>query len=601
MSIFAELNEKGSAVCVYFQYDEDLKNRIKAIPGSKFVGSDKGGPYWQLPLDLVAMRNLRVVAGESLQLGDALKLWGREAVNQERKMHSLANADDYPLKDLNIYKKLPALAKWLRPYQRADVAFLAATSAMNLLEPRLGKTAETIAAIYEADLEDGPHLVVAPQKSLDSVWRMEFERWTDLPVYTWSGETSSRDRAYALRDIWDHMDNGTPFVLATTADMVRRGIEGGLELDVNWNTFTIDEFHKTGLPETKNVFPKKAANIKAKRKYALSGTPMGGKPVKLWGALHFLDPNRFTSKWRWAEQWLDMEQVFVGRSKHYKIGGVRRGKEDEFYEHLAPHAVRRLRTEVLPQLPPIQSVDVWCQMSKSQRLQYDTFARDTEVRIDEYHLSATSILAEYTRLKQFSDARCEVEILGIDEETGHVDLKVKPTFDSGKLPYLMERLAEAGIDPDEPEGTEQAIVTSQFRETTDMIYNYLTEQGIKCIRITGKVGKQESEKAQRTFKAGNDNEGYRVCCMVTTLGVGLTLDNVQTVHVFDETWVPDDQTQLIDRAVNTNLNHQVTAFYYRSQDSVEEYIGQVTFAKDRINKKILDEQRRKMKEQRNAA
>jgi SNF2 family DNA or RNA helicase len=316
---------------------------------------------------------------------------------------------------------------------------------------------------------------------------------------------------------------------------------------------------------------------------------MGGKPIKLWGALHFLHPDLFTSKWRWADQWLVIEE---GYHNHKTIGGLKKGREDEFYAHLAPHAVRRLRTEVLPQLPPKQWVDVWCEMTPTQRKQYAAFAADAEIRIDEYHLSATSILAEYTRLKQFSNARCEVEILGpVDEETAVQPMKLKPTFDSGKLPYLLELLAEQGIAPEEPEGTSQAIVASQFRETIDMVYNYLTEQKIPCIKITGAVKQSESERAQRAFKAGNDNEGLRVVCMVTTIGVGLTLDNVETIHVLDETWNPDDQEQLTDRAVNTTRNHQVTAFMYRSKESIEEYINDVASEKADVNKAILDVRR----------
>lgn len=601
MKAFAEISDRGNRCDVHFPYDEVTKNRVKAVTGARFIGPDKGGPLWRLPLDLNAMRALRRIFGDDLEIGNALKQWGRAAINQERRMRSLVARDDYPIEEMNLYRKLPKLAEWFRPYQRADVMILAATSAMNLLEPRLGKTTETIGATYEANLEKGFHLIVCPQKATDSIWRMEWERWTDMTVFTWTGDTKGRERTQTLVDMWKLIDRDRPFVFATTADMIRRGLPEGLELALQWNTFTIDEFHKTGLPKSDNVFPQKAAKIKAKRRYALSGTPMGGKPIKLWGALHFLYPERFTSKWNWADQWLDVDEEKVrvkggGVRKVKKIGGIKPEKESEFYEALSPYAIRRLRTEVLPQLPPIQTIDVWCKMSATQRTQYDTFHADTEIRIDDYHLSATSVLAEYTRLKQFSNARCEVEILGIDEETGHIDMKVKPTIDSGKLPYLMERLAEAGIDPEEPEGTEQAIVTSQFRETADMLYDYLTKQGIKCARLTGKSSKRESELAQRVFKSENDSDGYRVCVMVTTLGVGITLDNVQTVHVFDETWVPDDQDQLIDRAVNTTKNHQVTAFYYRSQDSVEEYIGDITFEKDRINKKVLDEQRKKMKE-----
>jgi SNF2 family DNA or RNA helicase len=588
--VLVELSPDAKRARVFFPYDLETKDAVKQVPGARFVVAKNGDPaHWTLPLEMTSMRRLREALGDRLVLGAAITVWARQAVKQESQLREMSVADDWPLKDLVIAKKLPRMAKWLRPYQRADIKFLASTSALNLLEPRLGKTTETIGAIYEANLEDGPHLIVAPQKSLDSVWRMEWERWTDMTVFTFSGETPKAARPGIMDDVLACIDASKPFVFVTTADMVRRGIEcgasTGLELLIEWNSFTIDEFHKTGLPEVQNVFPKKAANIRAKRKYGLSGTPMSGKPIKLWGALHFLYPDDFTSKWRWADSWLVVETVF---RNHKKIGGIKKGREDEFYEHLAPHCCRRLRTEVLPQLPPKQYIDVWCDMTPTQRKQYAAFARDAEVRIDEYHLSATSILAEYTRLKQFSNAKCEVEILGTDEETGQVDMKLKPTFDSGKLPVLLEKLAEQGIDPEDPTGTSQAIVSSQFRETIDMVYNYLTENKVKCIKITGKVSRAESERAQRTFKAGADSEGLRVVCMVTTIGVGLTLDNVETVHVMDSTWVPDDEDQLTDRAINTTRNHQVSVFRYISRDSIEQYIAEVNTEKAALNEQILD-------------
>lgn len=599
MKVLAELNERGNRVHVSFPFDEGVKNAIKyRVPGSKFVPANKGGPCWALPLDLTSMRRLREEVGTALVLGPQLKAWGREEVQRERNLRSLAVLDDYPIEEMKIYKKLPGLAvgnketkrtgwKGLRPYQRADIKFLAEqTGALNLNEQRLGKTPEIIGTIYEADAEDGPILICGLQKSLDSVWRYEFGRFTDLPFYSWHGAINSTERAKTIVAVERLLDQGRPFVLATTADMIRRGLPDQLEMVVEWSTFVIDEFHKTGLSEIKNVFPKKAQNIKANRKYAMSGTPMGGKPIKLFGALNFLHPNQFTSKWRWAEQWL---VVTKGFQDHKEIGGIQKGREDEFYASLASFAVRRLRTEVLPQLPPKQHVEVWCEMSTKQRAQYDVFARDAEIRIDEYHLSATSILAEYTRLKQFSNARCEIEVLGPpDEDTGAVPMKVVPTFDSGKLPDLLERLIEQGIDPEDPTGTSQAIVSSQFREHIEMVSAWLTSKGVSNAILSGKTKKTESERIQKAFKAGNDNEGLRVCCIVTTMGVGITLDNVETIHCIDETWNPDDGEQLADRAIDTTRNHQVTVFWYRSKGSIEEMIFDVTREKADINKEILD-------------
>src|SRR5438128_720621 len=71
--------------------------------------------------------------------------------------------------------------------------------------------------------------------------------------------------------------------------------------------------------------------------------------------------------------------------------------------------VRHLKSEVLPQLPPKQYVDVWCKMTPKQKKQYDSFAAEAEVRIDEYNLTATGVLAEYARLKFFATAYCDVE------------------------------------------------------------------------------------------------------------------------------------------------------------------------------------------------
>jgi SNF2 family DNA or RNA helicase len=598
MRAFAELDEKGERICVHFRYSTEIKDAVKSIPGARFVPPDKGGPHWTLPLDLISGRQLREKFGDGLQIGNGLKVWGKKAAYKEEQLRSLSVAEDVPVKELAIAKKLPKLAKWFRPYQRADVKYLATTNALNLNEPRLGKTTETIAAIYEADLENGPHLVVTPSlTSIDLIWRYEYERWTDLPVYNWSGAVSISNRGGVLWKIKQHIDAGEGFVLVTTPSMIRAGLPE--VLDIEWNSYTIDEYHKTGLPEPKNKFYKASLAIPAKRKYALSGTPMGGKPIKLWGGLSFLDPNVHTSKWRFADTWLDVSENWVrvrgGKSRKVKtIGDIKKGREDEFSEMLSQYAVRRLREEVLPELPPKQIIDVPCPMTEKQAKQYDAFAEDAEVRIDEYHLSATSILAEYTRLKQFANSYCEVEFLGLNEETGEVKLKLKATPESGKVPILMEKLAEVGIDPEEPAGTAQAIVASQFKETADMVFDYLTKQGITCAKITGDVTRKgERERAAQAFKEGEDSGGLRVLVMTTDAGgVALTMDNVESVHVLDEKWNPDDQEQLTDRAINTTRLHQVNVFMYRSLETIEQYIQQQGTFKAITNRNVLDLRRK---------
>jgi SNF2 family DNA or RNA helicase len=616
---FAELNPSGDKIEVHFRYDPDLVAMIKEVPGARYVPPGEGGPMWTVPLNLDCGRRLKENMGPGLVYGKALRVWAKEATKREANLHKLAAIDEVSpeaLKKLNA--KIPELTQWMRGYQRADVQFLAATSCLNLNEQGLGKTAEVIGAIFESDMEHGPHLVVAPKTSLETVWRLEIERWTEKlekphEVITFSGELSAAERTRAIDEFWNCVDEDWPVWFICTPNTVRDGKEPFMdpeEFENGWATFTIDEYHKTGLPNasgkkgTGSKFADAVKEVKAERRYAITGTPMGGRPIKLWGALHFLYPDQFTSKWQWAKAWLNVSSNGYGQD----IGDIQYGREEDFYKALAPYVVRRLKSEVLPQLPPKQFVDVWCDMTPKQAKQYSEFAARAEAVIEDQKLNALGILAEYTRLKVFADAYCdniitrEVKCDSCGGQDGgcakclYTGMVTKmhpvPSADSGKLQFLMERLAEAGIDPDDPSGDACAIVSSQFKDIANMVHSYLNRKGIHAEKITGDTPGAERAEIQRKFQAGG-KDSPRVVVMTTTAGgVSITLDRADTVHILDETWVPDDQEQLADRAHRASRMHQVTVYTYRSKGTIEEYIEKVVTEKAAVNRQILDIRRR---------
>jgi SNF2 family DNA or RNA helicase len=640
---FVELNAAGDRVEVHFRYNPDFVKSIKEVPGARYTPADRGGPFWTIPLNLDILRRLRENFGNAIVVGRALNVWAKEAVKREANLHQLAATDDLPCEDLpNLMEKIPELAEWMRGYQRADVKFLAATSALNLNEQGLGKTAEIIGAIFEAGLDHGPHLVVAPKTSLETVWRYEIERWTEHleqppEVITFSGEWSATTRIELLTEFAACVEEDWPVwfvctpqtLLAEESDRLKnpntieaRRMLRSVVFDTEWNTFTIDEYHKTGLPNaggkkgSGTKFSDTVKDIKSQRRYAITGTPMGGRPIKLWGALHFLYPKQYTSKWAWADTWLQVNSNGFGKD----IGGIQPGREADFYKSLAPYVVRRLKSEVLPQLPPKQYVDVWCEMTPKQAKQYNAMADAAELLIDEQRLNAMGVLAQYTRLKVFADAYCdeviesmircsrcggEGTISDLDdpnlqervdcpkcEGKGEVKhLHPVPTTESGKLPYLLERLEEAGIDPDDPAGDACAVVASQFKDVVDMIHEWLNSKGIPSVKITGDVSGSDRADIQRRFQAGG-KDAPRVVVMTTTAGgVSITLDRADTVHIMDETWVPDDQEQLEDRIHRASRMHQVTCYYYRSKDTIEQQIQETNVDKRNINKSILDVRR----------
>lgn len=619
--ITLDLTSDRAKIAVYFEYDPQTKDRVKSCPGSRFVPwhkSENGTAHWTVPLKIDSGIWLREQFGDKMTLKPELITWARQARREQEKMQGIALADDFPLVDLKLTQYNSELAHWFRPYQRADVFFLAQRSALNLNEQGLGKTSEIIGAVQEAGLR-GPHLVACPRTAIESVWKAEIERFDDSKVFA---SEDSKERQLMLQTASEMYHNGKrDFWFITTYDMIR--FKGEYEydeetgkktrigmaakfdqlFDITWDSFTIDEYHKSGMCNDKTLAANSFRKVKSRRVYPMTGTPVRGKPVNLFYGLRAVAPQDFTSKWQWAERWLEIESNYMG---HKTIGGIRKGLEDAFYKHMAPYALRRLKSEVLPQLPPKQRVDVWTNMTKKQAAQYDQFAKDAEIRIEEEHLTATNVLAEYARLKMFATACC-----GVREEEhpcptcAHVErpdcdkcggvgrvthLKLTPDVkESGKIARLVDMLAEIGIDPGNMEGDAVAVVGSQHKETVDAVHAYLNEIGIPAEKITGDTTKKGER--QRIIKAFQDGgpASPRVIVMTTGAGgVAITLDRADTIHILDETWVPDDQEQLEDRIHRASRIHQVTAYYYRSRDTIEEYIYENNIYKSSINRDILD-------------
>lgn len=587
MKAFCELDEKGKRIEVHFRYDPELKDAVKAISGARAKFVDEKFKCWTIPKDMQSAKELRAIFGDDLELGEVVTAWGLEERARTRNLEALAKADDAELKVLpNV---LPELYEFLRPFQRADVAFMAETSVMNANEPGLGKTVECLAAVYEAQLNNGPQLVVAPKTSLETVWRYEIERWTDQFVFTLSGDEYPD---------WEHLNwlikEGEPFWFVTTAAQVRAGLPANLQR-TKWKTFTIDEFHKTGAtnvsgdPAKGTKFGRIIRTIQRERMWFVSGTPMGGKPIKLWGALNHMNPEVFTSKWNWAGRWLQIDDNGYGKT----IGGLLPEKVEEFYPAHSQYIVRRLKKEVLPQLPDKMYIEVWCDMPKKQKAQYEAMAKDAELRIDEDRLSAVGILAEYTRLKQFANAESRVENKWIDED-GKVHYTLRPVK-SNKLEYLIEKLDERGIRPNAEgvfaEGDEVAVVGSQSKQFVKYLHEALNKAGIRTEMITGDTKQSDRTKIVKRFQTG-DNPPRVLVITTTAGGVAITLDRAESVHIMDETWDPDDQTQLEDRVHRISRIHQVMVYKYHSRGTIEKVIKEAVGDKQVTNETILDVRRR---------
>lgn len=622
--VYAELAANGETVLVTFDYNPGRVVAVKGVPSARFVAADKPeGPAWRLNLDLTTMKRLRETFADDLGLGPNLTRWGRKAVAQEKNLTELSQADDAELENLpsRMVKgaKVNGRKFKLREYQKADIKFMAATNVINANQPGAGKTIETIGALMETDLTWGQHLIFAPLSSLRNVWEDQIKfayKAAGLEEPTVLTGDTPKERKAAIEQAKALAAEGYAFWLVLNPAMARtkRVVTGKGDnakaheelshpalIEIEWDSITVDEFHLCGLsnPATagaRGINQIAEATQPAKR-FALSGTPMGGKPVKLWGALHFLDPAKFRSRWNWAKHWLVINSNGYGSS----IEGIMPGREVDFYDHLKPYLVRRTKREALPGLPPKQTINVWCSMTPKQADQYKTFASEAEWRIEDAEesgsLSATNILAEYTRLKQFAGAYCDVSFTG-REVNGIPEIKVQPTSDSGKIDQLMEKLAEENVlSDDEPKC---ALVFSQFKGMVDAVAEAIGAKGVPVATLTGATTGKDRDELVKAFQKQAPGAPRVLVLNTMAGGSAITLSQADSVHLLDETWTPDNQEQAEDRAHRgddlTMAKDEVRMYYYRTRGSIEEYIQKLVADKQLNNKTILDLRRRMQKD-----
>jgi SNF2 family DNA or RNA helicase len=599
-----ELSNEGDKLVVWFDYNPDAVKAVKSVSGHKFNKNyNDSGPAWMFPLDITVAQRLREVFDLNLTIGPKARAWAKAETERNRNLSSLSVADDAECPGLKAY--LPELREWLRPYQRAGVSFMAeAGSVVNSDHPGLGKTIQTIASIFESDTDCAPQLVIAPKTSLDLVWIPELERWQEYPVLSTSGDDSRETREEILNLAAEMAAEELPFWLVINPAMVRyyadktaerilvsgkweypKALAWPIIHEIQWKNVIIDEFHAAGLGNTGTGFYQAVQELNREHIKLLSGTPVGGKPVKLFGALHTIDPDRWPSKWRWVDEWLDTENMETPRGTVKKVLGIHQGREEAFYDHLRPVLVRRTKDEVLKDLPPKQYIDIWCDMTARQAKQYRAMEASAEVKIEEENLTAVGILAEYTRLKQFAASHHTVKNMGDGK------MIVSPTGDSGKKAHVLEILEELGITGKEEDdtGDEQVVIASQWSSVIEMVARWLRDANIQFAKITGDVSAKARKANADDFQAGN----VRVFLITTTAGgVAITLDRASTMIQLDETWNPDDQEQVEDRIHRISRIHQVTIYRIRSKGTIEEYIEQVTMNKADINREILDVHRR---------
>ena len=403
-------------------------------------------------------------------------------------------------------------------YQLEGVAFLFPRHAAILAdEMGLGKTMQAITAIRLL-LRCGEIrrvLLVCP-KPLVSNWRREFELWApEIPVMVIEGDPQKRRWQWELEDV--------PVRIANY-ELLPRDQEFFLTTDeqghpkVAFDLVVLDESQR--IKNRHGATSQAVRSIARTRSWALTGTPVENSTDDLVGIFEFLSPG-FLSP--------DMKPQKMGRT-------------------VADYVLRRTKDRVLSDLPPKILRDAEVELTAEQRETYDLAERAGVLRLTELGEAVTiqHVFELVIRLKQ---------ICNFDPATG-ASAKME------RLEADLEEIAGSG---------RKAIVFSQWVATLEEIGHRL--ERYSPLYFHGRTPVRQRDDVIRRFR---ENPEHRVLLMSYGAGsVGLNLQFVNYVFLFDRWWNPAVEDQAINRAHRIGAAGPVIVTRFLTVNTIEQRINTV--------------------------
>jgi SWI/SNF-related matrix-associated actin-dependent regulator 1 of chromatin subfamily A len=240
-----------------------------------------------------------------------------------------------------ITAAMPAGAPELYKFQQIGVGFAMVANGRAIIadEMGLGKTVQGLAYLAVCK-QARPALIVAPPAALVS--------W-ERAIATWLGEQSHRIRS-GSEDV-----PSSPIILCPWS-LLSKQIERIMPLFPN--ACILDEGHyaKNGNTKRGDAVMRLASSPHLAHRLVLSGTPMLNRPRELYQLLHFCQPGEWGSEHQFFHQFCGARLMKMGHRKFWNYDGI--SNAGELSARLVPVMIRRMKAEVMKELPPKRSITV---------------------------------------------------------------------------------------------------------------------------------------------------------------------------------------------------------------------------------------------------
>ncbi len=443
----------------------------------------------------------------------------------------------------------PALAPGiaLRDYQKRGYDWMFALDRMRMGgiladDMGLGKTAQIIALLQTTREAGRTSLVVAPT-SLTYNWLSEFRKFApDLSVTVLTG--NGAQRAGLIRHFTTH---GDVDVVISSYPLIRRDI--ALMKDYPFRFVILDEAQN--IKNAGSVAAQAVKQLQADTRFALTGTPMENGVGELWSLFDFVLPGYLPGYNTFLRKYQDGENA------------------EDLLRRIHPFLIRRLKQDVLEELPDKMETTLTARMTPEQERIYRASLERLRPRIDQLMdekggRGRIEVLSAITELREIC---CHPSLVMSDYRGG-----------SGKEELLIELLPEMIRDG------RRVLLFSQFTSMLKLLKRRLEENGFTTLYLDGETPAGDRLNLTERF---NQGEGEIFLISLKAGGYGLNLTGADMVILYDPWWNPATEEQATDRAHRIGQEKKVQVVRLITGETIEEQVVELGNRKRALFERLI--------------
>ncbi|KAK2738170.1 TATA-binding protein-associated factor mot1 [Myotisia sp. PD_48] len=490
----------------------------------------------------------------------------------------------------------------LRSYQQEGVNWLAFLNRYNLHgilcdDMGLGKTLQTLCIVASdhhmraeefaqtqaPEVRPLPSLIICPP-SVSGHWQQEIKQYAPfLSCVTYMGPPAERSR---VRSQLENVD-----VVITSYDICRN--DNDILLPISWNYCVLDEGHLIKNPKAKITLAVK--RIISNHRLILSGTPIQNNVLELWSLFDFLMPGFLGTEKIFLERFakpIAASRFSKSSSKEQEAGAL---AIEALHKQVLPFLLRRLKEEVLNDLPPKILQNYYCDLSELQLKLFEDFTNKEQKDIANKVGSSDREAKEHIfQALQYMRRLCNSPALVMKE--GHrlypkitkqlaaKNSNVRDIAHAPKLTALRDLLVDCGIGVDPSAEGElttgasyvsphRALIFCQMKEMLDIVQNDVLRKLLPSVQFLRLDGGVEATKRQAIVNQFNTDPSYDVLLLTTSVGgLGLNLTGADTVIFVEHDWNPQKDIQAMDRAHRIGQKKVVNVYRLITRGTLEEKI-----------------------------